>query len=32
MERKTDIETEVEILFNNGETDRQRDRGGGIIK
>ena len=32
MERQTDRETEVEVLLNNGETDRQRDRGGGIIK
>ena len=32
MERETERETEVEILLNNGEKDRQRDRGGDIIK
>ena len=32
MERKTDRETDVEVLLNNGERDRERDRCGGIIK
>ena len=34
MERKTDRETEVGVLLNNGERERQRerDRCGGIIK
>ena len=32
MKRETERETEVEVLLNNGEKDRQRDRGGGIIK
>ena len=31
MERKTDRETEVEVLLNNGETARQRETEVGVL-